>query len=65
MIKILKYISLMFLVTLLTGCSWYVRYPSVGVRAESRTEVRTECYWEYVNPRVRVKRCKKVRVRIR
>jgi len=63
----IKYILISIIAITSTGCSAYVRYPSVGVRVKSqvRTEARVVCHWEYIKPNVRIKRCKKVRVKIR
>ncbi len=63
----IKYIFLAIFLLQLAGCSWYVRYPSVGVgvKVKTRTETRIICHWKYVKPNVRIKQCKKVRVRIR
>ena len=63
----MKNIIIIIFAFIFTGCSWYVRYPSVGVGAKikTRTEVRTVCRWKQIRPNVRVKRCKKIKVIVR
>jgi len=64
--KLYMTIAAFVLATLFTGCSWYVPYPSVGVRAKIKPTwiVTTKCYRVHVGPQIKI-RCRDVRVRVR